>query len=411
MKIIFLTLLDIGDVNERGIYHDLLRKFRDEEHEVYVIYPSERRKKMNTSVRTQSGVTLLNIRTLNIQKTNIVEKGVGTLLLEYQFLNGFKNYFSSIKFDLVLYSTPPITLSKVVRHIKEESGAISYLLLKDIFPQNAVDLGMIKQNGMLHRMFAKKEKELYNISDFIGCMSPANVHYILQHHQDLSPSKVEVNPNSISPVDVEISQEEKKATRNKFDIPQDAIAFIYGGNLGKPQGIDFLVQVLDCNKKRTDIFFVVVGSGTEFPTINAWYKEQQPANTLLLESLPKGQYEELLSACDVGLIFLDKRFTIPNFPSRLLSYLQHKMPVLAATDASTDIGTVITEAGCGFWCESGDIASFDIHLEEFVSNRGLIKRMGESAQHLLTSSYSIDISYATIMEKCKRQFQQHRQCQ
>ena len=59
----------------------------------------------------------------------------------------------------------------------------------------------------------------------------------------------------------------------------------------------------------------------------------------------------LANSCDVGLIFLDKRFTIPNFPSRLLSYMQASMPVLAATDVNTDIGKVIEEGESDIGCE------------------------------------------------------------
>src|SRR5690606_23181917 len=102
-------------------------------------------------------------------------------------------------FDLVLYSTPPITLVKVIEFIKSQHGAFSYLLLKDIFPQNAVDMGMIKKNGFVYSRFRKKEIRLYDISDVIGCMSPANVRFILDHNADLRPEKVEVNPNSIEP--------------------------------------------------------------------------------------------------------------------------------------------------------------------------------------------------------------------
>lgn len=93
MNIIFLTLIDINDINERGIYHDLLRKFRDEGHNVYIIAPAERRKKLSTQMFVKDAITLLKVWTLNIQKTNVIEKGVGTLLLEHQFLKGFKSTF------------------------------------------------------------------------------------------------------------------------------------------------------------------------------------------------------------------------------------------------------------------------------------------------------------------------------
>ena len=55
------------------------------------------------------------------------------------------------------------------------------------------------------------------------------------------------------------------------------------------------------------------------------------------------EYDNLVQICDVGLIFLNARFTIPNFPSRLLSYTEIGKPVLAATDENTDIGKIIEE--------------------------------------------------------------------
>jgi len=399
MNIIFLTLLDISDINERGIYHDLLRKFRDEGHQVYVVYPSERRKNTATAIRVENGVTLLNVRTMNIQKTNVFEKGIGTLLLEYQFLSGIKKFVSNVRFDLVLYSTPPITLGKVIQYIKQKDGACSYLLLKDIFPQNAVDLGMIRKGGILHRFFSKKEKQLYHLSDYIGCMSPANVNYLLSNNRELLADRVEVNPNSIAPVSYEFPQTDKWKTRDKYQIPQDAIVFIYGGNLGKPQGVDFLIEVLSANRDRSNIFFVIVGSGTEYDKIDKWYKGCEPGNILLLPGLPKKEYDELVKACDTGLIFLDKRFTIPNFPSRLLSYLEYSMPVIAATDRHTDIGEIIEEAGAGFWTQAGDVEEFNKLVHKLLTNSNLIAQMGENAYKLLQTRYTVDVSYNAIMRR------------
>lgn len=399
MNIIFLTLLDISDINERGIYHDLLRKFRDEGHNVYVIYPAERRKQSATQLQMQDKVNLLKVWTLNIQKTNVVEKGLGTLLLEYQFLEAFKKYFSSIKFDLVLYSTPPITLTSIINFIKKKDGALSYLLLKDIFPQNAVDLGMIKRGGLLHKFFIKKEKQLYKVSDFIGCMSPANVNYVVKHNPEVDPLKVEVNPNSIAPLAVDVSITDKITLRNKYHLPHDSVIFIYGGNLGKPQGIDFLIEVLESNLNRKDAFFIIVGGGTEYSTIAKWYKEKQPTNMLISSTLPKKEYDGLAKAADVGLIFLDKRFTIPNFPSRLLSYLEYKMPVIAATDSNTDIGKVIEEAECGFFSISGDLATCNRHINQFVENRFLLSVMGINSFSLLNNYYTTDVSYQAIVKK------------
>ena len=136
-----------ANVENHGIYTDLMRKFRDEGHVVYVIYPNERRLGKPTEVKTVGGIHCLGVRTLNVTKANVVEKGVGQLLLEGQFKRALKKHFGGVKFDLILYSAPRITLNDVIRCAKRVSGgkAMTYLLLKDIFPQNAVDMGMMRK--------------------------------------------------------------------------------------------------------------------------------------------------------------------------------------------------------------------------------------------------------------------------
>ena len=71
-------------------------------------------------------------------------------MLEPLFKRSLKKYYGDVKFDLILYSTPPITFNKVISYAKETSGnkATTYLMLKDIFPQNAVDLGLMKTTGL-----------------------------------------------------------------------------------------------------------------------------------------------------------------------------------------------------------------------------------------------------------------------
>lgn len=399
MNILFLTIVGIDDISERGIYTDLMRHFRNNGHGVYVACPKERRYRQQTCLKISEEIHILNIKTLNLQKTSLIEKGLSTLILERQFLNGIKKHFGQIKFDLVLYSTPPITFTKVISYIKKKDNAKSYLLLKDIFPQNAVDLGMLKQNGLIHRYFKKKEKKLYQISDHIGVMSDANAKFIIKHNpKDVDPLKVEINPNSLDPFDLCIQPSEKKKIRESYGIPENAVVFIYGGNLGKPQGIDFLLEVLKSNIDHKDRFFLIVGTGTEYLKLNHWFENFKPSNALLLSGLPKSSYDLLLSSCDVGMIFLDKRFTIPNFPSRILSYMECKMPVIAATDMATDIGDIIVENKFGSWVLSGDLKAYNDALELILSSAIGRINMGMNGYNFMISNYSVKRSYQLIMK-------------
>ena len=185
--------------------------------------------------------------------------------------------------------------------------------------------------------------------------------------------------------------------KNKYDIPQESTVFIYGGNLGKPQGLDFLLDILDINRNKKDRYFLIVGSGTEYGKIAEWFDVNKPDNAKLISALPKLEYDELVRSCDVGLIFLDPRFTIPNYPSRLLSYLEYKMPVLLATDLNTDIGSIAEENGYGLWCENGNIVQFNSLLDTLTSKSDLRTKMGERGYKFLKENYTVDKTYDIIM--------------
>lgn len=408
MNIVFLTLVRISNIEDRGIYQDLMRKFRDEGHNVYIVTAAERRLGQATSLVESKDVHILNVKTLNIQKTNIVEKGIGTLLLESQYKAAIKKYLKGVKFDLITYSTPPITFTNVVKYLKKENPeAITYLQLKDIFPQNAVDMGMFGERSVFNWYFKRKEKSLYEASDYIGCMSPANVEFLLKHNPEIDPKRVEVAPNSVELRGESLEQGQEKAERyyirKKYDLPTDKPIFIYGGNLGKPQGIDYLVKCLDANKNRRDCYFVVVGSGTHFGLISEWYinnlNKNSSLNVKLMQSLPKADYDLLVKHCDVGLIFLDHRFTIPNYPSRLLSYLENKMPVICATDVNTDIGKIAEENGYGYWCESVKPEDFTALVDKMLSSDRIA--MGEKGYHFLCENYTVDKTYNAIVSHIK----------
>lgn len=405
-KLIFLTMVRLDEISRRGIYTDLMRKFRSEGHEVYIVTPRERREGEPTLLIEKDGVHILGVKTLNLQKTSIIEKGVGQILVESQYKSAIKRYLNDVKFDLILYSTPPITFPKVIAYLKKRNpNAITYLLLKDIFPQNAVDLGMMSKTGIkgqLYKFFRKKERKMYELSDYIGCMSPANVDFVLKHNPEISRERVEVAPNSldlIDDLDVNLNLDEGKNIRIKYGLPLDKPIFIYGGNLGKPQGIDYLIKCLDANKNRKDCCFVVVGSGTEYDKLEAWYNDNLNLNVKLMKGLPKADYDLLVRSCDVGLIFLDHRFTIPNYPSRLLSYLENKMPIICATDVNTDIGIIAEENGYGFWCESVKPEDFTALVDKMLASDR--KAMGERGYEFLKQNYLVEHTYNAIMKHLK----------
>ena len=226
-------------------------------------------------------------------------------------------------------------------------------------------------------------------------MSPANVKYILEHNPEINPDIVEIAPNSYD-IPANSQQPTTNNIREKYNLPTDRPIFIYGGNMGKPQGIPFMLECMKAVKNREDCHFLIVGSGTEYPMLESWVNSEKPKAVSLFKYLPKQEYNALANSCDVGMIFLDYRFTIPNYPSRLLPYIMEHKPIIAVTDPNCDTGTIAEENGYGYYSPSNSVEEFVKTVDKMLSSD--IKQMGENAYQFFLNNYTTEYTYNTIMK-------------
>lgn len=395
MNILFLTIA-WPEENESNIYTDLMKEFQDAGHSTYIVAARERRSGKSTKVTIENGMHVLRVKSGNITQTNYFEKGISSILLGLQLRTAIRKYYKNIRFDLIIYSTPPITIANAVKKLKRYHNANTYLLLKDIWPHDIAGSGVIKKGGLIWHYFRQKEKLIYCVSDYIGCMSPANIQYILEHNTYLNPERVEECSNSIIPT---VQKKTNRAgIREKHGIPDISTVFIFGGNLGKPQGVNFLLDAACQMIDNERIFFLIIGSGTEYSKIKNRIEKESINNVLLLERLPKEEYEDMVRASDVGLILLDRHSVIPNFPSRLLSYLDVGLPVLCSTDDVCDMGDIVEEWNCGIKTLHGDLDSFIIAVNKLASNKSLRMNMSQHSRELLEKKYTAKQGYKIIMK-------------
>jgi hypothetical protein len=286
-----------------------------------------------------------------------------------------------------------------VRFIKYRDKAKTYLLLKDIFPQNAVDLKIIRKSSKvfsIYKYFRNKEMKLYQLSDFIGCMSKKNVDYITTHNR-LDKQIVEVCPNSIKPLSKEFFYRDNSIIKMKYNIPVNKTVFLYGGNIGKAQAIDFLLKAVKKIEFLNDVFILIIGSGTEFHIVKNFLIKNNIQNTLIIDELPKSEFDKILSSVDVGLILLDYKLTVPNIPSRILSYMEASLPILAATDNSTDLKSIIEDNEIGLWSSSLDLNGFISNIKK-LTNVTFRNKLSLNSRNYLELNYTVDISYKIIMK-------------
>ena len=395
MNVLFISITPIIDLDERGIYTDLLRAFLKQGHSLTIYSPEFDR---NIEKKQYDNVNFHFIKSGPLTKVNPLRKILNYFIFSHRLSASLKSLVVNV--DLVLYSTPPIQLVSPLRRFRKKTNAIYYLMLKDIFPQNAVDIELIRHNGItsfIYRHYQKMERRLYELSDYIGVMSPANKKYLLAQHPHLE-KKIELLPNAIDLSNSPHFTSDRRSTRNRFELPVDDIISIFGGNIGKPQGIDFIQDIIALNENVDHSFLLFVGNGTEFKKLNDFIRLNNIKRARCIPQLAKIDFDELLFHCDIGLLFLDFRFTIPNFPSRILSYFEFSKPVLAATDKVTDIKVVLEDHKTGMWVPSNDPTNYIKKLKTLLEDSHLRNQMGANARQYLESQWTIEDAYTTIVQ-------------
>lgn len=395
MRVLYIATSFPEPNKSATIYTDLAEALHEAGHEIVVVVSEQAKNKQHTEMKVERGFDVLRIVTGNYYDVGYIEKGITTLKIPVLMRQGIRKYLGERKFDLILFEAPPVTNAGLVSWTKKKFNCQAYLMLKDIFPQNAVDLGIMKRNGLLFRYFSAKEKKLYKTADFIGCMSSANKNYIIEHNSWLDLGKIEIFLNTKKLTNNIESYE--FPMRERYGIPKEACVFLFGGNMGRPQYIELLCKVVKECKDESDIYFLFVGRGTDRYKLEQTIRENDIKNALAIKSLPRSEYEQITKECDVGLIVLDPRFTIPNYPSRILSYMEYAKPVLAATDKVTDIKELIEEAQCGEWVWSGDINAFVDKVKKMATKVDLSIK-GNNGRRYIEDNFKVEHSVA-ILEK------------
>ena len=349
MRVFFFTLKKISSFEDKDIYADMLNEFIRIGHSVDYYFPSERNihQKLNSN-------SLNSIKVgLKFQKTtNFIGKYLSYLILEKKVSRKIQE--SKHHYDLLIISTPSIFQLRIVRTFKRKFPKSKIiLLLKDIFPDNALDLGIIKKSFpmlLVYKYFKVIESKLYSNVDKIGVMTKLNKEYLIKKNSHVE-NKIFLSPNSINfyPINIEKSKDQLR-------IPDNKIVITFIGNLGIPQNPSKVKELID--KAPNNFFFIIIGTGSRENEFNNF----STSKVLFINNfLSQKEIDQYLSHSNYGLVMLNGKFTVPNFPSKILSYLNANLPILSFTNDFNDLNALIYSKQIpGFWFNSNQIIQSNI---------------------------------------------------
>jgi glycosyltransferase involved in cell wall biosynthesis len=395
MRVLFLMFV-FPDMNKSfNMYTTLVEEFVNHEHDVVVLAPGNTK----TLVSVEKSIEVLRVQTLPIKNVPNYLKGISNLLLPYQYAAALNKFYKEKNFDLIIIPTPPITLVDLAAKLKKKFNASLYLVLRDIFPQNAVDLGFMKKGGILYNFFRRKEKKLYKEADFIGCMSEGNIDYVLKHNNFVNPSKLHELKNFQKPY--KSTDNSRQFLKEKYKL-NNKFVVVFGGNMGKPQQLENVLTLAQAAMAYPDIVFLLLGEGVQMNRISDLIEKQNISNIYLNSTIPKQEYQDLISICDIGLISLHQDFTIPNIPSKALDYLNVGLPILASLDKATDFGSILDRYNLGLWVHATQPEELIEKLLNLYHNKELRETMEKNGKAYFNKYLLPDIAYNTIIQQVSK---------
>ncbi len=404
MNVLFIFSRHAKDPRDSTLTKDLSDEFAKQGINVYVMTMLEKKHQEETSLKIENGYPVLRVRTGNyFNCKSKLEKVVTILTLPGQFVAAAKQYFAGINFDLIITHTPFVSSQKIILPLKTYFRCPAHLILWDIFPQNAWDIGLIRSR-FIFNYFKRSEIKMLRSYNQIWCMSDGNVKYIKQHYPQLS--KVSINRLYNSAKIKPLPNIDRNQVRQKYGYaPEDVIA-IFGGNMGLPQCLENILELAKMAKENLPrAKFLFIGEGTETARLIKLAASLQLDNVRFIDQLPREDYENVTFAADIGLVSLDPRFSVPNFPSKTTDYFKLKLPILASLDncAAKDYGYLLTDlAKAGKFALADDKTKLYTCFKELYDNPTLRTSLGENGRRFYEHELDVKKAFSTIIDSLKK---------
>ncbi|TGM60657.1 glycosyltransferase family 4 protein [Leptospira vanthielii] len=377
--------------------HELALELKSLGNEVLVVTPdSYKSLKENTKkFNTYEDVEVLRFPSGKLKNVSKIQRLINELLLPFRAWKAGKDRFKEFRMDLVVYYSPSIFWGWLVYKLRKFSKPKTYLILRDFFPQWAIDNGIISKKSLITKFLLLMENLNYRQADTIGLMSQKNLEWFRGYYK--GRAKLEVLYNWVSDKPISSNNESLKSNYRKQLNLEGKVVFFYGGNIGHAQDMSQILRLAQRLTKHPSAHLLLVGAGDEVNLINDYIRKSNLSNLTLLDPVPQEEYRKMLSEFDVGLFCLNFNHSTHNFPGKILSYLVQGLPILGSVNPGNDLKEVIEEANAGYVVVAGDDDGFYECAKKLLDQKQRTS-LSVNAKKLLKSKFDIKTAAMQIMK-------------
>ena len=394
MRLALLTdeSLPSGTRAHAQMIHQLATEFEKNGHKSVIITPGNPQQETALIIDFVDGIEYWRFKSGYTRDVGNFRRLINEWLLSYRAWSAIADKVVSCKFDLCINYSPTIFFGPLTQKLKRQ-GTFVYLILRDMFPQWIIDIGLISERSPVAFFLRYYESLNYRMADCIGVMSQANLAVFSKAHPSFTNVKILMNwsstaPFALSKVELDI--------RQKYEL-SEKIVFFYGGSLTTSNDMPNIMRLAKNLVEYKNVHFLILGQGDQFDLINELAELWNLNNVTILPSVSQVEYKMILTQVDVGLFSLSIKYTDHNFPGKLLGYMVESIPILGSANVGNDLMDLINDSNAGFVHINGDDKALANSAIKLVEDHTKRLDCGANARSLLEQHFSVEAAYAHIL--------------
>ena len=244
------------------------------------------------------------------------------------------------KFDIVIAPSPPLTIGVSAWLICLVRGSRLVYNVQEIYPDVAVQLGAIR-NRVLIAALERLERFVYDRADAVTVISEGMAANLAS--KAVAAAKLELIPNHVDAIELPDRRRPNAfAAAHRLD---GRFVVTYAGNIGKPQGLEIVVEAARALRDDETLVFVIVGDGSAKREIERLVAENDLANVRMLSYQPYAMVPEIYAASNVCLVLQAAGTGTTALPSKAVQVAGAGVPIVAVADAGSDLAAFVLSTG------------------------------------------------------------------
>ncbi len=369
---------------------DLTREFARQGHSLCVLLPAPDLREP-WKLEEFDGAQVLRLKAHKTKDIGYVRRTLAEMVMPFVMLRNLrKSPLAKEHWDGVVWYAPSIFHGPLASALKKSSHCKSYLIIRDIFPEWAVDMGLMGR-GLPYVFFDAVARYQYSVADMIGVQTPGNRRYFESWLKQ--PGRhLEVLQNWLD------KPAEVRCSIRVMDTPlAERKVFVYAGNMGVAQGMDILLDLADRFRSRHDVGFLFVGRGSDTARLKRAAQSRQLDNAVFFDEIEPDEIPDLYSQCDAGIVALDPRHKSHNIPGKFLTYMQSGLPVLASVNPGNDLAQMIQAEQVGQVCENHRVDDLVAMAEKLLLQIDTDTELPERCRALFSRRFSVEQAVRQIV--------------